>query len=181
MKKCPICSFDVDENLTKYKLKKENEIVYFCGPKCMEEYQGIKEEKKDFTKIFESSKVLAIVGLSPNEARTSYQVAAKLKGFGYEIIPVYPKAEIILGEKVYKSILDIEKEIDTAIFFINSKLVYPLVKEAIEKKVKTIWLQEGVISKESKKMAFHNNINFVMDRCFYKEHINYINNKNNFN
>ncbi|MDN5304952.1 MAG: uncharacterized protein PWP46_1838 [Fusobacteriaceae bacterium] len=173
MKKCPICNFDIDENLTQYKLKKEDKTVYFCGPKCMEEYQEIKEEKKDFTKIFKNAKTLAIIGLSPNEARTSYQVAAKLKGFGYEIIPIYPKAERILDEKVYKSILDVEKDIDVAIFFINSKMVYPLVKEAVEKNVKTIWLQEGVISEEAKKLALHNNINFVMDRCFYKEHINY--------
>lgn len=74
-----------------------------------------------------------------------------------------------MGEKVYKNLDEVEEKIDLALYFVASDKVLPLIKNAIEKKVSYIWLQEGVISVEGQELSEENNIAFMMNRCIYKE------------
>jgi len=117
-------------------------------------------------------RTIAVVGISPKEDRPSYIVASYLKSKGYRIIPVRPDGELILGEQVYRSLLEIPKEIGLEIvdIFRKSEDVPPIVEEAIQRGAKVVWMQEGVIHKEAGEKAEKAGLKVVMDRCLKKEH-----------
>ncbi len=119
--------------------------------------------------IYKEIKTIAVFGSSPKEDKPSYKVSKELQKRGYEIIPINPNYSEILGEKVYKNLDEVEEKIDLALYFVASDKVLPLIKNAIEKKVSYIWLQEGVISVEGQELSEENNIAFMMNRCIYKE------------
>lgn len=127
------------------------------------------QEIKD---MLRSIKIIAVIGISPKEDRPSYIVASYLKSKGYQIIPVRPDGEEILGEKVYHSLSEIPEEIgvDAVDIFRRSEDVPPLVEEAIQREIKVVWMQEGVIHKEAGEKAEKVGLKVVMDRCMKKEH-----------
>ena len=120
--------------------------------------------------ILKQTKKIAIVGLSPKEARDSNKVARYLMKNGYEIIPVNPGQKEILGQTCYKSLKDIPFQVDMTDLFLNPKRVPPIVDEAIEIGAKFIWMQEGVVHNEAAKKATEAGIEVVMDLCTKKEH-----------
>ena len=126
----------------------------------------------DIKKILSDSKTVAVVGISPREDRPSYIVASYLKAKGYRIIPVRPDGEEILGEKVYHSLTEIPQGIgvDVVDIFRRSEDVPPVVEEAILRKARVVWMQEGVIHKEARQKAEKAGLKVVMDRCMKKEH-----------
>jgi len=117
-------------------------------------------------------KTIAVIGISPKEDRPSYIVASYLKSKGYRVIPVRPDGEEILGEKVYHSLSEIPKEIsvDVVDIFRKSEEVPPIVAEAIQRGIKVVWMQEGVIHKEAGEKAEKAGSKVIMDRCIKKEH-----------
>ena len=132
-----------------------------------EEFVPPPEEIKD---ILTSCKVVAIVGLSDNKMRPSHRIGMFLKARGYEVIPVNPAYETVLGLKSYKSLLEIPKEIDIVDIFRKPEAVGPIVDEAIQKGAKVVWLQEGVINVNAARRARDAGLTVVMDRCMYKEY-----------
>ena len=117
--------------------------------------------------ILFTTKTIAIVGLSDKENRPSNFAAKYLKNRGYTIIPINPitNKKTILGEKVYNNISELEFIPDMVDLFVKKEKILTFVKEAIKIRTKTIWLQLGLIDKESEKMANSANINFIMNRC----------------
>jgi len=117
-------------------------------------------------------RTVAVVGISPKEDRPSYRVASYLQSKGYRIIPVRPDGEKILGERVYRSLKEIPAEINIDIvdIFRKSEDVPPVVEEAIDRKVKVVWMQEGVIHDQAAARAEKAGLQVVMDRCIKKEH-----------
>jgi len=109
-------------------------------------------KEEDIKEILSNSKTVAVVGISPKEDRPSYIVASYLKSKGYQIIPVRPDGEEILGEKVYHSLSEIPKEIKVEVvdIFRKSEDVPPIVEEAIQRGAKVVWMQEGIIHKEAR-------------------------------
>ncbi len=119
--------------------------------------------------IYKKIKKIAVIGSSPKENRPVYKVSVELIKRNYEIYPINPNYEVILEKKVYKDIRDIEDDVDMAVFFINSNAVLKEIEKALEKNVKYIWLQEGIVSEEGRKMVEMNNAFFMEDKCIYKE------------
>lgn len=117
-----------------------------------------------------SSKVVAMVGLSPKDDKPSNVVALYLKAHGYRVIPVNPLYEEILGEKSYKSLSDIPDQVDIVDIFMRAEKVEPVVAEAITIKPRAIWLQLGIVNNEARELAERNGIDFVQDHCIKIEH-----------
>ncbi|OPY80994.1 MAG: hypothetical protein A4E65_01286 [Syntrophorhabdus sp. PtaU1.Bin153] len=126
------------------------------------------DEKKK--KLLQTSKIIAMVGLSPNTDKPSNVVANYLKGASYRVIPVNPQYDEILGEKSYKSLSDIPEKVDIVDIFMRSEKVVPVVEEAVKIKPRAIWLQEGITNEEAKKIAEDGGIDFVQGVCIKKEH-----------
>jgi len=127
-------------------------------------------DDKLIKEILENTGVIAVVGLSPKEHRTSHMVASYLQGQGYRIIPVYPREEKILGEKVYRSVSEIKEDVDTVCIFRKPEEVFPVVLDAVKKKPKYIWMQQGIVNEKACRLAEKNGIAVVMDKCMYREH-----------
>ncbi|MFB0556434.1 MAG: CoA-binding protein [Dehalococcoidia bacterium] len=120
--------------------------------------------------ILNSSRVVAVVGLSSKLDRPSYKVASYLKEQGYKIIPVNPTEKEILGELCYPDLASIPEAIDVVDIFRRSDEVLPIVKEAIKIGAKAVWMQEGVINEEAAARAREAGLMVVMDKCMRKEH-----------
>ena len=120
--------------------------------------------------ILNSSRVVAVVGLSAKPDRPSYRVADYLKTQGYRIIPVNPAESEILGELCYPDLASVPESVDVVDIFRRSEEVLPIVKEAIRIGAKAVWMQEGVINEEAAARAREAGLMVVMDKCMLKEH-----------
>ena len=131
-------------------------------------------EKDTIRSILENYKTIAIVGLSKDPAKDSFSVGQFLQSKGYRIIPVNPFADQILGEKSYKSLLDmpedLQKTIDIVDIFRPSADVPPIADQAVELKRRfgkpyVVWMQLGIVNEEAARKAEDAGITVVMDRC----------------
>jgi len=122
-------------------------------------------------KILNSSRVVAMVGLSSKPGRPSYKVASYLKQQGYKIIPVNPAEKEILGEPSYPDLASISESIDVVDIFRRSEEVPSIVEEAIKIGAKAVWMQEGVRNEEAAARAREAGLMVVMDKCMRKEHL----------
>ena len=130
---------------------------------------------EEIKSILEKYKTIAVVGLSTDPAKDSHRVAKYLKAKGYHIIPINPSADVILGEKCYKSLLDVPESIEVVDIFRPAKDVPPIIDQAIELKKKlgnprVIWMQLGIVNEEAAKRARDASLTVVMDKCMMKEH-----------
>jgi len=131
--------------------------------------------------ILKKYKVIAVVGLSKEPGKDSHRVSAYLKQHGYRIVPVNPFADEVLGEKSYKSLLDIPPEIQKTIEIVDifrpSKDVPPIVEQVIKLrqtygKPFMVWMQLGIVNEEAAEAAKRAGLIVVMDKCLMIEHHN---------
>ncbi len=124
--------------------------------------------------IFEKSKVIAVVGLSPKPERDSHEVAKYLQDQGYRIVPVNPRADTILGEKSYPDLASIPGKVDVVDIFRRSDDVPPVVDQAIDIGAKAVWMQLGIVNEDAAAKAREAGLGVVMDRCMLVEHRNLV-------
>lgn len=110
-------------------------------------------------------KTWAVVGLGNNPERAAFGVAKLLQDKGHEIIPVYPRAEVVHGQIGYKNLEDIPIPVDVVDCFVNSSLVGKVVDQAIAIGAKAVWLQLDVIDENAIARAHAAGLLTVMDRC----------------
>ena len=124
----------------------------------------------DYAPIFQSTRSIAVVGLSPNPDRASHGVAAYLQAAGFRIIPVNPTVAEVLGERSYASLDEVPEPVDVVDIFRRSEDVPPIVEQAIRRGAKVVWMQEGVVNEAAAEAARAAGLTVVMDRCMLKEH-----------
>lgn len=121
-------------------------------------------------RILETSKTIAVVGLSPDPRRPSHGVARYLQQAGYRIIPVNPSIDEVLGERAYPLLRDVPEPIDLVDVFRRSEFVAGIVDEAIAAHAKSVWLQDGVVDEASAARARSAGLDVVMDDCIMRRH-----------
>ena len=119
---------------------------------------------------FYSLKNIAVVGMSKHPEKAAYYVPKYLADRGDNIIPVNPTADEILGKKSYHQISEVNEPIDIVDIFRPSDQTMSIVEEAIKKKPKVIWLQEGIHNQEAEELARNAGIEVVFNRCMLAEH-----------
>jgi len=119
---------------------------------------------------FYSLKNIAVVGMSKYPEKAAHYVPKYLADKGYNIIPVNPTTDEIMGKKCYHEINEVNESIDIVDVFRPSDQVMPVVEEAIKKKPKVIWLQEGIHNQEAEELARNAGIEVVFNRCMLAEH-----------
>lgn len=122
------------------------------------------------SEILKNTKTIAIIGLSPNPLKTSNFIGKFLQDNYYKIIPIYPKEDYILNEKVYRNLNQINEKIDMVMMFRKGEYAKEILKDLIDKNVKTLWLPLGIYSKEAKIFCEENNINFIENSCIQREY-----------
>ena len=122
-------------------------------------------------KILKSFRNVAMVGISANPEKPSNRVFMYLTANGYNVIPVNPTIDEVLGQKCYASLSDIPGKVEVVDIFRRSEDVLPIVEEAIKIGAKAIWMQEGIINQPAAKKAEAAGLLVVMDKCMRKEHL----------
>jgi len=119
----------------------------------------------------ESARTVAVVGCSPNPERPSNEIARYLQRQGYRVVPINPGHPEILGERCYPSLAAVPEEvaIDIVDVFRRSEFVAAVADEAIARKVGFVWLQDGVVDRESARRLNEAGIPVAMDRCIYRD------------
>jgi predicted CoA-binding protein len=120
-------------------------------------------------KILQESHTVAVVGLSSNPERASYDVAYYLQSKGYRIIPVNPNESEVLGQRAYPDLLSIPDPVDVVDIFRRSDAVPPIIEQAIEIGAKAVWMQKGVRHDQAAQQAEAAGLLVVMDRCMQEE------------
>ncbi|WML60745.1 CoA-binding protein [Neobacillus sp. PS2-9] len=127
--------------------------------------------REELGAILKKAKRIAVVGLSNNPERTSYQVSAAMQKAGYEIIPVNPTIDgEVLGVKAVASLKDIEGHIDIVNVFRRSEQLFDVAKEFADIDADIFWAQLGLINEEAYSFLKEKGYTVVMDRCIKVEH-----------
>ena len=125
--------------------------------------------------LLETTKTIAVVGLSPKPHRPSNGVSRGLQHFGYKVVPVNPGQSEVLGEKCYPDLLSVPDGIDLVDVFRSPEHVDAVVDQCLARKFPALWLQEGVINAPAAERAVKAGMMVVMDRCIYKDYLLYLN------
>ena len=126
--------------------------------------------RKETGDILKNSKTIAVVGLSNNPERTSYMVSKAMQDAGYDIIPVNPTIDEVLGKKAVASLRDIEGHVDIVNVFRRSEQLFDVAKEFLEIDADVFWSQLGLENEEAYDLLKKNNKTIVMNRCIKVEH-----------
>ena len=137
------------------------------------EMATINSDKSLMKEIFSNTKSIAIIGCSPDSTKASNKVAKYLIDAGFKVYPVYPKEDTILGQKVYRSLLDIPFTVDMVDIFRKPKVIANVVNECISRgDIYCVWSQLGLVNNEAMQKARDNGMKIVQNYCTKIEHKN---------
>ncbi len=135
--------------------------------------KNILESDAEIRTLLENTKTIAVVGIKMETYQPAFYVPQYMKAAGYEIFPVpvyYPDADEILGEKVYRALIDIPQEIDLVNIFRRPNDVAKHAEDILAKKPKAVWMQSGIRSDEVAEILAKAGIKVVQDSCLMVEH-----------
>lgn len=119
--------------------------------------------------LLSSARTIAVVGLSTQPWKAAHSVPASLKAAGYKVIPVHPTATEILGEKAYRSLLDIPEHVDIVDVFRPADETPAIAEQAVRIKAGALWLQLGIANDQARQIAEAAGMPYVEDRCIAVE------------
>jgi predicted CoA-binding protein len=123
--------------------------------------------------VMRTTRRIAVVGASSNEARPSFGVFRYLVHQGYDCVPVNPAERSVLGVPAFRTLreaVDATGPFDLVDVFRRSELCEPHAREAVEIGAHCLWLQLGVVNWEAARIAHDGGLAVVMDRCTAIEH-----------
>jgi uncharacterized protein len=132
------------------------------------------QDPSTIQRALHNARTIAIVGLSPNELRASYFVGYYLKRHGYQVIPVNPREQEILGEKCYTALTDVPVPLDIVNVFRAPDALPAIAADAVKIRAGNLWCQFGVINEEGARIAESGGVSVIMDRCLKVEHARYV-------
>ncbi len=137
------------------------------------EFPTVNSNMDEVKEIFDTVKTIAVLGLSPDETKASHRVAKYLQEHGYKIVPVYPKEDKILGEKVYRSLAEIPFEVDMVDIFRKPAALDAVADACIARgDVKVFWAQQGIVNNEAAQKAQDAGMRVVQNQCAMVDHQN---------
>jgi predicted CoA-binding protein len=120
--------------------------------------------------LLEGTRRIVVVGLSPKPHRTSHHIALYLQEQGYEVVPVYPREEKILGQAVYRRVQDVPGTVDLVNVFRRSEDLPAVFDDVLASSAAAVWTQLGCIDLEGARRAREAGRTVVMDRCIMVDH-----------
>jgi predicted CoA-binding protein len=115
--------------------------------------------------ILEGSTAIAVVGASRDPGKSAHSVPLQMQLHGWQIIPVNPFADELYGEKVYRTLADIPEPVDIVDVFRPSDEAADVARQAAEMGAKALWLQQGIVNEEARRIAEAAGMDFVEDLC----------------
>jgi predicted CoA-binding protein len=130
---------------------------------------SINPSDKEISRLLHEIRSIAVVGLSPNPQRPSFRVSSAMQSHGYQIVPVRPGVQEVLGEPAYADLENIPFKVDMVNVFRASQHVPAIVESCIAIGLKTLWLQDGVIHEDAVLKARQAGMTVVMNRCVWRD------------
>ena len=131
---------------------------------------GVKAGADAILELLKNYKTIAVVGLSSNPMRPSYDVTEYMQAAGYRIIPVNPNERKVLGEKSYARLEEVPEKIEIVNVFRRAEEVPAVVESAIRVGAKVVWMQQGVENEEAAEKARAAGLVVIEDACILVEH-----------
>jgi predicted CoA-binding protein len=131
---------------------------------------GVKAGADAILELLKNYKTIAVVGLSSNPMRPSYDVTEYMQAAGYRIIPVNPNERKVLGEKSYARLEEVPEKIEIVNVFRRAEEVPAVVESAIRVGAKVVWMQQGVENEEAAEKARAAGLMVIEDACILVEH-----------
>ena len=119
--------------------------------------------------IFRYAKTIAVVGASRDPRKPAASVPRALQQRGFRVIPVNPFADTLFGERVYRSLADIPEKVDVVDVFRPSGEAPAIAKQAAAMGARALWLQQGIVSPEARRIAEAAVMDYVEDQCIAVE------------
>ncbi|WP_420842699.1 CoA-binding protein [Fervidibacillus albus] len=120
--------------------------------------------------ILHQAKRIAVVGLSANPERTSYQIAKAMQDAGYEIIPVNPMVDEVLGVKAVGSLKEIDGHVDIVNIFRRSEFLPEIAEQFLQIDADVFWAQQGIVHEGVYERLKEKGVPVIMDRCIKVMH-----------
>jgi len=135
------------------------------------EMPRVNSNRDEMKKYFQECQTIAVLGCSPDTTKASNHVAEYLRDVGYTMIPVYPKHDEILGQKVYRSLAEIDVPVDMVVVFRKPKALDAIADAVIQRgDVKVYWTQLGLINNNAADRVKEAGISVVQNYCAMVEH-----------
>ncbi len=117
--------------------------------------------------ILGDARTIAVVGLSSKPWRHSHEVAEFLQGKGYRIVPVNPGEAEVLGEPAFPSLPDVPADVDIDVVnvFRRAEETPPIAAQAVARGARVLWLQDGIVNDEARRIAEEGGLTVVMGVC----------------
>ena len=116
-------------------------------------------------RILREFRSIAVVGLSRDPSKAAHAIPARLQSAGFRVIPVNPLADTLLGEKSYAKLADVPFSVEVVLVFRPSEEAAAVAKAAVAIGAKALWLQQGIVSAEARRLAEAAGMLYVEDRC----------------
>lgn len=126
-------------------------------------------QPEQIRQLLQTVQRIAVVGLSPNQARPSNRVARGMQKLGYQIIPVRPLIQTVVDEIAYPDLESLPQLPDLVNVFRAPQHVPDLVESCIKLGIKHLWLQDGVVHQAAAERATQAGILVVMNRCIWRD------------
>lgn len=120
--------------------------------------------------IVKEAKTIAVVGLSDDPEKYSYEVGSYLQEQGYRIIPVNPNNEEVFGEPAYDTVEQIPEQVDVVDVFLPPEKTPEIAEDAVRAGAKVLWLQEGIENEEARRIAEEGGLTYIEDACMKQTH-----------
>ena len=126
--------------------------------------------REEIGKLLKQSKRIAVVGLSDDPNRTSHMVSQAMQNAGFEIIPVNPTVDEVLGVKAVPTLKDLDGPVDIVNVFRRSEYLPEVAREFAEIDCDIFWAQQGLVNEEAYQFLKEKGKTVIMDRCIMVEH-----------
>jgi predicted CoA-binding protein len=120
-------------------------------------------------KILEAAVTIAVVGASRDPGKAAGSVPLAMQAHGFRVIPVNPYADELFGERVYRTLADVPEHIDIVDVFRPSRDAADVARQAVAAGAGAVWLQQGIVSDEARRVTEGAGLDYVEDRCIAVE------------
>jgi predicted CoA-binding protein len=138
---------------------------FHCDNLISFEIQELCMNSKASVEAFVSQKSLALVGVSRSGKKFGNTILKELKEKGYTVYPVHPEAEEIDGARCYSSLNEVPQDVGGAVFVVKPAQTTKLVREAKERGIPRVWMQQGAQSDEAMQFCKDHDIDVVHNEC----------------
>ncbi len=127
-------------------------------------------EREQLLRIYAETRTIAVVGASADESKAAHQIPRYLQAQGYRIVPVNPRGGVLFGERVFRSLTEIDVPVDVVDVFRPAEEAPEIARQAIAIGAKVLWLQLGIVSEQARQIAEAAGLTVVMNRCMGATH-----------